>query len=351
MKVIILAPIPPPAGGIASWTLRMQGASLKNGWKIEVVDEKLIGDRKVFGKESKINLKKEVVRTFGIWKNLLFKLIDKETRVVHACIPASTNSMLREIGSCSLTKLFRKKFIIHYRCTIPNICTGKINLFLFKILSNMSDSLIVLNKESYNFSIKHSRKRTVIIPNFVENNITESIRFKEISPKISKIVYVGGVIEEKGCNDIIKAAEKLPKIKFHLVGKHDSDFSSNIFLENVVLLGEKNKKEVQEELATSDLFIFPTYFPGEGFSNALVEAMALGLPCVVSDWAANKDMIEDKGGIVVSIKDVQGLVNAINKLNDDPELRKRQSEWNVLKVKNFYNERRIVDLYVDEYEK
>ena len=55
MKVILLAPTPPPAGGIAGWTARMLKAELKNGWTIRVVDEKVIGKRGVFGQSNKRN--------------------------------------------------------------------------------------------------------------------------------------------------------------------------------------------------------------------------------------------------------------------------------------------------------
>ena len=39
MKTVLLAPTPPPAGGIAKWTMRMLNATLKNGWTVSVVDE------------------------------------------------------------------------------------------------------------------------------------------------------------------------------------------------------------------------------------------------------------------------------------------------------------------------
>ena len=54
-KVILLAPTPPPAGGIAGWTVRMLNSKLKNEWKIELVDEKLLGNREAFGDKTKKN--------------------------------------------------------------------------------------------------------------------------------------------------------------------------------------------------------------------------------------------------------------------------------------------------------
>ena len=48
MKVVLLAPTPPPAGGIAGWTERMVKTTLKNDWGVVVVDEKQIGNRELF---------------------------------------------------------------------------------------------------------------------------------------------------------------------------------------------------------------------------------------------------------------------------------------------------------------
>ena len=69
-KVVLLAPTPPPIGGIAAWTVRMMNANLPNNWKVEVVDEKISGKREFFGDKTKINVKSEIKRCFGIWNGL-----------------------------------------------------------------------------------------------------------------------------------------------------------------------------------------------------------------------------------------------------------------------------------------
>ena len=69
-KVILLAPTPPPEGGIARWTTRMLNAKLERDWRIELVDEKVIGGREVFGEKSKRKLFLEIKRCMIIWKNL-----------------------------------------------------------------------------------------------------------------------------------------------------------------------------------------------------------------------------------------------------------------------------------------
>ena len=173
---------------------------------------------------------------------------------------------------------------------------------------------------------------------------------KEISDEISRVVYVGGVIESKGCIEIIKVAENFPNIEFRLVGKPEKKIMEIDKTPNVVLCGEKSKENVTKELEEADIFIFVSYFVGEGFSNALAEAMAKGLPCIVSDWAANRDMIEDSGGSVVNIQDVNAIAEAITDLYDDKAKRQDQSEWNIKKVKENYIDNIVTDMYVDAYE-
>ncbi len=349
MKAVLLAPTPPPAGGIANWTFRMMNATLKNGWSVSVVDEKVIGGREVFGNGTKKNLFIELKRCITIWKNLSRELKSPEAVVVHSCIPSATLSMLREYVCACITKSKKRKFITHFRCTVPNTTKGKLGIFLLKRLCNKSDMLILLNKQSVDFIADITNTPTVLIPNFIEE--TEICDNHIIKPFIEKVLYVGGVIESKGCIDVIEVAKHFPEIEFRMVGRADEDIiKSAEKLGNVVLTGVKNKAEIQQEMKNADVFMFLSYFSGEGFSNALAEAMAAGLPCIVTDWAANADMIEDRGGIVVPIKSPNAAVNALKAMSD-AELRKQSSAFNIQKVVNYYSEKTVVSQYVDCYEK
>ena len=162
-------------------------------------------------------------------------------------------------------------------------------------------------------------------------------------------MFVGGVIESKGCLDIITIAKEFEDIEFRLVGYAGENILRMERTKNVTLVGEVDRESVKKELEKADVFMFLTYFPGEGFSVALTEAMAAGLPCIVTDWAANRDMIEGKGGIIVPIRNPEAAANALRVLDSDAELRKHQSQWNVEKVKRFYSENVVASLYADVY--
>ncbi len=75
-------------------------------------------------------------------------------------------------------------------------------------------------------------------------------------------------------------------------------------------------------LAAADLFVLPSL--AEGMSNALLEAMASGLPCIASSNGSNEALIEDmKNGLLVPPKDSDALARAIGALATDSELAKR----------------------------
>lgn len=345
MNVILLAPTPPPQGGIAGWTERMLHANLKNGWKVVVVDEKVSGKRDAYNGAKK-NFIDEVRRCVRIWNDLNSALNDKNSTVVQACIPAGTTSMLREIVSAIITKARKRKFIVHFRCTLPNMVRTRTSRSIFKILVKLSDCVFVLNTVSAEFLTSIvSTKKYVLIPNFIES--TAIFEKKQVNSDLKRITYVGGVIEEKGCDLIADVAKHFPQKEFRLVGHIDMDTS--VFPDNVVLFGEKPKSFVQNELNETDAFLFLTRFSGEGFSNALAEAMSHSLPCVVSNWAANSDMIENQGGIVLEHYCVEDVVKAIQSIENE-EVRRQMGNWNRQKIIKSYSDKVVTDLYVDAYE-
>lgn len=349
MKVVLLAPTPPPAGGIAGWTERMLQAQLKDGWTVEVVDEKVIGNRQTFGKDGKRNLFEEIKRCRDIWKNLKQCLKDPEAKVVQSCIPAVTFAMIREYICAVITKRRKRKFIIHFRCTVPNTVQGRMGHYMLRRLCNKSDMIFSLNQQTTSYLENISDTPIRQIPNFISAD--ELADKHEIGEELKTVLYVGGLVEDKGVGECLQIASRLPDITFKFVGKGNACYEEEAkekHLDNVMFLGAKDRQGVKAELQSSDMFLFMTYFRGEGFSNALCEAMAAGLPCVATDWAANADMIGDAGGFVVPVKGVDQAVAAIEKLRDK-NLRLKCSANNIEKVKCNYIEPKVLEQYVEAY--
>ena len=110
---------------------------------------------------------------------------------------------------------------------------------------------------------------------------------------------------------------------------------------NVLLLGQRT--DIAELLHMSDIFIFPSL--REGRPVSIMEAMASGLPCIVSNIRGNVDLIEhEKGGLLCNAgkanettasSTVSGYANAIKTLVADVDLRQSLGEYNKKAVKQF----------------
>ncbi len=97
------------------------------------------------------------------------------------------------------------------------------------------------------------------------------------------------------------------------------DFTKTSGLErDVVFLGKRD--DVQRLLCAFDVFILPSR--SEGFCNALIEAMAAGLPCIATHAGGNAEAVEDEiSGLLVPPKSPQHLVDSIIRLMSSADLR------------------------------
>ena len=98
-------------------------------------------------------------------------------------------------------------------------------------------------------------------------------------------------------------------------------------------------------LGESEIFVLPSLH--EGFPNALLEAMSVPIACISSNCTAGPADIIKHGinGLLVKPGDENELEEAINKLIENPELRKSMAE-EAYKVRDRYNYEKIADEYV-----
>lgn len=334
MKVILLAPIPNhiASGGIGSWTGRILENSPIGKYEIGVVSENHIGKRETYGENSKRNFFVEAKRCCRIWSNLNKNLKDKDVVLVQSCIPAAFLSMLREYICALITKSHKKKFVVHFHCTVPDFASGKKEKWMLIKLSKIADAFVVLNKASKVYLDSMCETTSVIIPNFTGKDEISDVEYS--NRYLKKIIYTGGITIDKGCIDLFEVAKQVPDIDFYLYGEasHDVQIIAND-IKNVHLCGVVSHKEIKNHLQDSDVYISLSH--SEGFSMSILEAMAAGLPIVATNVGANFDMIENKGGIIVDAYDVHAVCYAIESIRDF-DIRLKMSQSNVEKVRKCY---------------
>jgi glycosyltransferase involved in cell wall biosynthesis len=336
MKVLLISHMPPPTTGIGSWTRRVLENGIPN-YEIGFVNSNMIGGRDPF-QNTQINILDEIRRNFKIWSGEAKELRgNKEYKVVHTNISCTLMGMFRETVTGIIAKRYGRKFIVHCHCTVPNVENSRFKKFVFSVFAKIVDGFIVLNSQSEKFVKRYTKRPVQIIPNFVcESELPEKMQ-REVNAQLKNALFVGGVSPDKGCDTIIQSAGSMPEVDFHLVGIVSEEIKSMTIPKNVKLYGNQSKEFVHQIMEDSDVFIFPSRFFGEGFSVALVEAMSTGLPCIVTDWAANVDMIghHGEGGIIVPQRNPEVMVETLRTL-EDQEIRQKMSDRNVdTVIKNY----------------
>jgi phosphatidylinositol alpha-1,6-mannosyltransferase len=90
------------------------------------------------------------------------------------------------------------------------------------------------------------------------------------------------------------------------------------FLHQIGLSGFVPRKEMPEVYAAADIFVLPSF--NEGMSVALLEAMASGLPVLVTPTGGTDELL-DGNGVLVPWADAAALAEALGRLIGSPELR------------------------------
>lgn len=171
-----------------------------------------------------------------------------------------------------------------------------------------------------------SRKCTVV-PNGVDIERFRPATTAEGSPLI---IFVGRLILNKGPHVLVSALDLLHKnhTTFRAMVVGDGPMRS-VLEQQVRLAGMSaqveflgSREDVPELMRQASIFVRPSFT--EGMSLAVLEAMASGLACVVSDVSGNAELVTDgESGWVVPPGDSVALARRLTDLLDDPELRQR----------------------------
>ena len=176
-----------------------------------------------------------------------------------------------------------------------------------------------------------------VFPNGIDNNIFYKKNKKEMRKKIGClekdfiIIFVGRFIETKGINRLCEALKKInnDNIKAIFIGEGQlaPDYKNTIFK------GKLAHNEITDYLSASDIFVLPT--TAEGCCNAIIEALACGLPVISSNKSFNDEILDETCSIRIDEMNIIEIKNAILELYNNNEKRKRFSNAAIKKSKQF----------------
>ena len=203
-------------------------------------------------------------------------------------------------------------------------------------------------------SVECSKKCSVLS---VECSDTK-LRTQNSELKTFTFLFVGRIVRDKGMNELMAAFDKLSKkyaqARLVLVGRYENSLdpisqeARDIITRNpnIDAVGPKYGDDLLAYYATADCFVFPSY--REGFPNTVIEAGAMGLPCIVTDINGSREIITDEcsvlsvecsesektqnlklktksNGLVIPSKDAEALYEAMEMMMTDEEMRQRMA--------------------------
>lgn len=220
-----------------------------------------------------------------------------------------------------------------------------------KMASRLCDEIITINKEDYERAKTFHVKKVGYIhgigvdtSRLISCDTHSDIRGEiGVAENSFLILSVGELLPRKNQQVIIRALGLLKDKNIHYIlcgkGKQLAELQKlakeNQIEEQVHFLGYR--KDVLSIYGQTDLLAFPSMREGLGLAG--LEAMHCGLPLVTSNTSGPRDYMENgKTGYMFDPYDAKGFANGIQKLKENPELRKTCGE---------YNQKAIIPYYIE----
>ncbi len=171
-----------------------------------------------------------------------------------------------------------------------------------------------------------------------------------------RFIVVARMLRNKGIEEFVEAARSLgseyPAAEFQLLGPVDGGPSAiaeqrlRQWDEEGVIRYLSEVEDVRPQLAKADVFVLPSY--REGFSRAILEAMAMGKPVITTDVPGCRDAVSDGvNGFLVPIRDSIALARAMERFLLDRALIDQMGSQSRKRAESKYDVRAVTGTIVD----
>lgn len=314
IKLCLIAPYPPPYGGIANWTRIVYNYLKKEKIEVELIDTapkkrvtegRGIVSRVVFGGLSLLGIISRLIR------------VRKDIDAVHLTTSGSL-AIVRDLAILFIFKL--KKIPVTYHLHFGRIAkiskSDNLEWKLLKLAVSMSKNVISMDLKTYEIlsSLYKGRIR------YIENPIDLSEMPPIEKDTEDRMVFLGWIVEAKGISELLASFNEIFKLsnnwKLELIGPYKKEYIDELkkkySFSGVELRGELSHDLAMFELNRAKIFVLPSYT--EGCPYSVIEAMSLGKTVVATKVGNIENMLGD-AGILVKSKDVvslsKGLMRAI----------------------------------------
>ena len=197
------------------------------------------------------------------------------------------------------------------------------------------------------------KEKAIVLPNAINPNQFYKIDKQQARKKLNIdnesfiIAFTGSFSHRKGALRVAKAIENLHGVKAIFIGSGEQKIQGN----NILIAKRLPHNEIVNYLNTADVFVLPTL--AEGSSNAIIEAMACGLPIISSNLPFNDELLNEENSIRIDPNSIEEIRKAIVLLRDNKDKRTKMAKASLNRAKDLEikaRARRIVK-FIDEHVK
>ncbi len=288
---------------------------------------------------------------YKAYKQLMQLMKNENFHMVHCNTPVG--GILGRICSRKV-KIKKVVYMVHGFHFYKGASLIKRTLFKWAemVMAHYTDAIITINEEDYEAAKKFKLRRknnVYYIPgvgvdtkfNKIGNDDKQRLR-KSIGLEDDDIVLIamGDLIYRKNYATSIKAIAQAnnSKLQFLICGvgcqlKALKKMTKVLNVDKqIYFLGFRD--DINELLNIADIFLFTTL--QEGLPRSMMEAMAAGLPCIVSNIRGNVDLINNgDGGYLCEPHDVNEFAKAISKVAMSQDVRNAMGQSNVQTIKKY----------------
>ena len=218
---------------------------------------------------------------------------------------------------------------------------------LRNLVFKRADALVFQTGDALRSYPSGLQKRGIVIPNPISGGIEpccENVRKKTVAA-------VGRLEPQKNYPLLLRAFAAFRRTHssytLHIFGRgcllqELQEMTRELGIENVVIF-EGYVKNVHERIRDAGMYVLSSDY--EGISNALLEAMALGLPVISTDCPIGGSRLcieHEKSGLLVSVGDTQGMEKAMARLAENEDYARKLGR-EAAKVRERFSEKTVVE--------
>ena len=233
--------------------------------------------------------------------------------------------------------------------------------FLSSLLYSNRATLVILSSRMKSSLTEHgfNLPEVQLIPNGVDiTRFNSALVDTSIGGREQVVVCVAKLRYEKGIDVLLQAwylvHQQAPQARLIIVGSGYLQAQLECMAKELGIAASIEfaglQSDVPGQLHRGSMAVLPSRW--EGMPNALLEAMACGLPCVATRVSGSEDIIQHEvNGLLVESEDYQGMAEALLTLLHDPVLTQNYRQAARKTVERHYSLEQVIDRYVELYQR